>query len=99
MMKLMAAKHGWAVEDQAPQFRPGVLASSLPTGPPLVPPTPAYPARGTGLKGRDFHPADGAASSPRQGARLCGPSVVGLVRLGLVLYPRIVRHERGRVVG
>ena len=42
MMKLMAEKHGWMVDD----------SPSLPTSPPLVPPTPAYPARGTGIISR-----------------------------------------------
>ena len=42
-MRLMAAKHGWAVEDQAPQYIQAWCFSLLsPHRPPLVPPTPAY---------------------------------------------------------
>ena len=79
MMKLMAAKHGWAVEDQAPQFEPGALASRLsPHRPPTSTPYPGLPGprygshqsgtsgAGRPIRGRDFHPADGAAASPRQ---------------------------------
>ena len=43
MMKLMAAKHGWSVEDQARPFGPDALASAPPTAPP-----PAYPDPGMG---------------------------------------------------
>ena len=46
MMKLMAAKHGWSVEDQARQFGPDALASAPPTAPPPAPPSPAYPGTG-----------------------------------------------------
>ena len=111
MMKLMAAKHDWSVEDQARQFRARCFSLLSPHRPPTGAPYPGLHGPGYGshqsgtsgagrpTRGRVFHPADGAASSPRPGARLCGPSVVGFVRFRLVLSPRIVHHGRGRVVG
>ena len=46
MMRLMAAKHGWSVEDQARPFGPYALPSTPPTAPPPAPHTPAYPVPG-----------------------------------------------------
>ena len=109
MMKLMAAKHGWSVEDQARQFGPDALASSLLSAPPpptpLAPPTPAYP--GTGLISR----APAALGDPPGEESFTLPMgpppppdrerdyVVSFARFRLVPSPRIVRHGRGRVVG
>ena len=111
MMRLMAAKHGWSVEDQARPFGPDALPSTPPTAPTSGAPYPGLPGpgyeshqSGTSGAGRPtrggvFRPANGAAFSPRPGARLYGPSVGALVRIRLVLSPRIVRLGRGRVVG
>ena len=107
MMRLMAAKHGWSVEDQARPFGPDALPSTPPTGAPYPGlPGPGYEVTSVGHQrrwaphqGGVFRPANGAASSPRPGARLYGPSVGSLVRIRLVLSPRIVRLGCGRVVG
>ena len=73
MMRLMAAKHGWSVEDQARLFGPDALPSTPPTAPPQAPHTPAYPVPGMNHISRApaalgappvFRPANGAASSP-----------------------------------
>ena len=57
MMRLMAAKHGWAVEDQAPQYIQAWCFSLLsPHRPPLVPPTPAYHGPRYGSRGKRLSP-------------------------------------------
>ena len=68
-----------------------------PTGAPYPGlPGPGYESHQSGTSGAGrptrggvFRPANGAASSPRPGARLYGPSVGSLVRFRLVLSPRI----------